>query len=101
MSSAYRVKRFVLAGAIVGAAASVTVSLLMDLLYADALNGTWRDAIARDFNHIFSSTLTPHSPVVYVAFIFILGILGGIGALLGAVCAMVIYRFFSFMDKDD
>ena len=85
----------------VGAAASIAVSLLMDLLYADALNGTWRDAIARDFNRMFSAAFTADSPVVYLAFLVILAILAGVGALFGALCSMVIYRFFSFMDKDD
>jgi len=101
MTRTDRVKRFVLFGALIGAAASLVVSLLMDILYADALNGTWRDAIARDFSRMFSSSVSANSPVVYVAFLVILGILAGVGALFGAFCSVVIYRFFAFMDKED
>ncbi len=43
-----RLKLVLLLGALGGAALSVAIALLMDVLYADSLGGTWRDAIAGD-----------------------------------------------------
>jgi len=90
-----------MAGAIGGAALSIAVALLMDVLYADILNGTWRDAIALDLSRLTGSSLTPDSSVVILAFVGILAVLGLIGAGLGSVFAGVLYRFLHFLGRHD
>jgi len=96
-----RARRLVLIGAAVGAALSLTISLLMDVLYADALQGTWRDAIAKDFNQFFSLSLTRDSFLVYLGFMVILAILALVGAFLGAGFSVFVQRFLSFMGEKD
>ena len=97
MEDQRRAKKFLLAGAIVGGILSVTVSLLMDTIYADALQGTWRDAIAKDLNTFLSLGVSSGSIIVNIAFVFVLGILAAFGALLGFIFSFFLYKFFSFL----
>lgn len=97
MDERRKAKRILLAGAIVGGIISVTVSLLMDTLYADSLQGTWRDAIAKDLNTFFSLGVSSGSIVVNIMFVFVLGILASFGAFLGFIFSFFLYKFFSFL----
>jgi hypothetical protein len=97
MQDRRRVKRFLYFGAIFGACVSVAIAILMDVLLADALHGTWRDAIAHDVNTLFHLGVTAHSIVVYFLFIAVLGILAAFGAFLGFIFFFFLYKFFSFL----
>jgi hypothetical protein len=97
MEDRKRAKKILLAGAIVGGIISVAVSLLMDTIYADALQGTWRDAIAKDLNTFLSLGVSPGSVIVIIVFIFVLGLLAGFGAILGFIFSFFLYKFFSFL----
>lgn len=97
MEDQRRAKKILLAGAIVGGIISVAVSLLMDTIYADSLQGTWRDAIAKDLNTFLSLGVSSGSIIVNIVFIFVLGILAAFGALLGFIFSFFLYKFFSFL----
>ncbi|GBD99715.1 hypothetical protein BMS3Abin07_01755 [bacterium BMS3Abin07] len=97
MSGKYRLKRYLIVGAVAGGLLAIAVSLLMDTLFADSLNGTWRDAIVSDLHNFFHMNLTVNSPVVFIVFGIILLILSGFGALLGMIFTFFIIRFFSFL----
>ncbi len=90
-------KRFLLCGAVSGGILSLAVSLMMDSLFADSLQGTWRDAIAKDLNTFFSLGVSSGSFIVYTVFFFVLGILAAFGAFLGFIFAFFLYRLFDFL----
>jgi hypothetical protein len=92
-----RLKRYLLIGAIIGGLISVAISLLMDTLFADSLNGTWRDAIVSDLNNFFKVKVTTSSSLVFIVFGVILLVLGGFGAFMGIIFTFFIYKFFSFL----
>jgi len=92
-----RAKKLVLVGAVSGAALSILIALLMDALYADVLQGTWREAIAKDLSGLTGNPLTPDSFLVLAVFLIILAVLGAIGAFFGAAFAAFLYRFLRFM----
>jgi hypothetical protein len=93
----WRWKRLVIGGAIVGAVLTLVFSLLMDVLYSDVLQGTWRDAIVHDLERFFSISLAPSSPAVYLLLVVILLFLSGIGAVIGIIFALILFKFLSFL----
>lgn len=101
MEDPRRAKKFLLFGSIAGGITSIAISLLMDLQFADALKGTWRDAIAKDLNNLFSLGVTSHSIIVNVAFLAVMGILAAFGAFLGFIFSFFLYKFFSFLSSND
>jgi hypothetical protein len=80
-------------GAIVGAVLTIVVSFLMDFLYSDALQGTWRDAIVKDMERYFSMNLEPNSLPVYAIFALVFFLLSVAGALIGIVFMFILHRF--------
>ena len=100
MEDRRRAKKFLLFVAILGALSSLAISILMDVQFADALKGTWRDAIAKDLNTFLSLGVNSHSIVVYIVFLFVLGILMAFGAFLGFIFFFFLYKFFSFLSSD-
>ena len=100
MEDRRRAKKFLLFGAILGGLSSLAVSILMDLQFADALKGTWRDAIAKDLNTFFSLGVDSHSLIVNLVFLLVLGILMAIGAFLGFIFSFFLYKFFSFLSSN-
>ena len=99
MGEERRAKKFLLGGAIVGGVISLSISLLMDVLLADSLQGTWRDAIAKDLNTLFSLGVTPKSIVVGLVFAVILAILSAFGAFLGYIFSFFLYKFFGLLGR--
>ena len=89
--------KIVFFGGLGGAVAMLIISLLMDVLYADALQGTWRDAISGDLGSLFGSPPSPDGLLVYLVFILVLLVLMFIGAFMGVICAYYIQRLFSFL----
>jgi hypothetical protein len=99
MGEQRRAKKFLLGGAIVGGIISLSISLLMDILLADSLQGTWRDAIAKDLNSLFSLGVTSRSMSVALVFVFILAILSAFGAFLGYIFSFFLYKFFELLSR--
>jgi hypothetical protein len=99
MNETRKAKKFLLAGAVIGAILSLSISLLMDVVFEDSFQGTWRDAIAKDLNTLFSAAVTASSIIVNVLFIFVLGILSAFGAFMGYLFSFFIYKFFSFLSS--
>lgn len=97
MENRKRAKKFLFAGAVIGGIISFAISLLMDTMYAGSLQGTWRDAIAKDLNTFFSLGVSSGSFIVYIAFAFVLGILSLFGAFMGFIFSFFLYKFFSFL----
>jgi hypothetical protein len=92
-----KARKFLLGGAIIGGIISLSITLLMDSMYGDSFQGTWRDAIAKDLNTLFSLGLTAKSVLVNIVFVFVLGILSAFGAFLGFIFSFFLYKFFSFL----
>ena len=99
MSEERRAKKFLLGGAIVGGMMSLSISLLMDILLADSLQGTWRDAIAKDLNTFFSLGVSSNSMIVILVFIIILAILSAFGAFMGYIFSFFLYKFFGLLGR--
>jgi len=97
MEDRRRVKKFLLFGAILGGLLSIVISVLMDVLFADALKGTWRDAIAKDLNTFLSLGVDAHSIIVNIVFLVVLAILAAFGAFMGFIFSFFLYKFFSFL----
>ena len=97
MEDRRKAKRFLYAGAIVGGLLSFALTLLMDTLYADSLQGTWRDAIAKDLNTFFHLGVTSHNIFVYLIFVLILALLSAFGAFMGFIFSFFLYKFFSLL----
>ncbi len=94
-------RRFLILGGLIGGILSVAIALLMDVLFSDALQGTWTTSISHDLNRCFHLNTTPKSFIVYIVFILILGILFIIGALLGALFSVILYRFFQMLSPSE
>lgn len=92
-----RAKKVLFFGAIIGGIISLAITLLMDTFYADALQGTWRDAIAKDLHTFFSLNVTSASFIVYSVFFVVLGIMTAFGAFMGFIFSFFLYKFFEFL----
>jgi len=94
-----RIRKFLLGGAIIGGLMSVSISLLMDSIYGESMQGTWRDAIAKDLNNLMSLGVSSTSMLVTLAFIVILAILAAFGAFMGFIFSFFLYKFFELLGK--
>lgn len=99
MESSGRAKKFLWAGAIIGGLMSVSITLFMDSLYGESMQGTWRDAIAKDLNSLMSLGVSSHSILVTLAFLVILAILAAFGAFMGFIFSFFLYKFFELLGK--
>lgn len=97
MAASQKAKRYLIAGAFIGGLMSLSIALLMDTFYADAFQGTWRDAIAHDLNALFSLDVSSSSVMVTIAFLIVLGLLIAFGAFMGFIFSFFLYKFFSFL----
>ncbi len=86
-------------GAGVGATLSLVTSLLMDMLFANSLQGTWREAIVNDLQNFFSISLAPDSVLVYLLFILVIVFLSLAGAAIGAFFALIVYKFITMLES--
>lgn len=92
-------KKALLTGGIIGGVLAVVISVLMDFMVSDSLQGTWRDAIVNDLQHFMSLSLDPDSIVVYVMFVLVLLFLAAIGAGIGAAFSYTVYRFLEMLSS--
>jgi len=97
MEDRRRAKKFLLFGAVFGGLSSIAISILMDVQFADALKGTWRDAIAKDLNTFLALGVDSHSIIVNLVFLIVLGILAAFGAFMGFIFSFFLYKFFGFL----
>ncbi len=90
-------RQLLIGGGIVGAVLTLVVSVLMDFLYSDALQGTWRDAIVHDMDLYFQIQLEPNSFPVYVIFALVFFFLSLIGAVIGMVFMIILHKFLKIL----
>jgi hypothetical protein len=99
MEKQSRAKKFLLGGTIIGGLMSVSIALLMDSMHSESMQGTWRDAIAKDLNSLMSLGVSSQSIIVTLAFLVILAILAAFGAFLGFIFSFFLYKFFELLGK--
>lgn len=99
MDEQKRAKKILLVGAVVGGLISLGISLFMDTLYADAMQGTWRDAIAKDLNNLTSFAFSSSSITVTIVFLFVLSLLTAFGAFMGLIFSFFLYKFFELLGR--
>lgn len=100
MSERKKLKTLIRAGAALGALASVGIALMMDVMFADSMGGTWRAAISDDFQALFAMDYPPGSFPVTLVFIAIMLVLGLFGALMGTAFVAFIYKFIQMLVKE-
>ncbi len=101
MEDKRKARRYLLAGAIIGGIISLSITLLMDTFYADAFQGTWRDAIGKDLSSCFSLGPLAKGILVNVIFVFVLGILTAFGSVMGYIFSFFLYKLFSLLAIDE
>ena len=92
-------KKAVITGAVLGGIITLGIALSMDLFFADALKGTWRDAAAKDVTKMFGPACGQNSFAVLLMLASVMGFLAGFGALLGAAAGLIMNRFFKLILK--
>lgn len=92
-------RKSVLVGAVLGGILTLGIALSMDLFLGDTLQGTWRDAAAKDVTKMFGPDCGQNSVAVMSMLILVMGFLGGFGAMIGAVAGLIINRFFKMLLK--
>jgi len=84
-------------GLIGGFIAGVIVAIAMDMAFKDALGGSWADAVSHDLSIILKRPVPSSSFIVLLGVIFLVGIVGLFGALVGGVVALFLYKLFSLL----
>jgi hypothetical protein len=97
MSEDRRLRVVLILGAVGGAVLSIAFTLLLDVLYADSLGGTWRDAISNDLNTFLSVAYPPDGFVVTVLFLVVILVLALFGALLGSIFSTFVFRLITLL----
>ncbi len=92
-------KKAVIIGAAAGAVITLAIALTMDLFMSDALQGTWREAAAKDVTRMFGPSCGQNSFAVWLVLVLVMGFLAGFGALLGAAAGVMMNRFFKLVLK--
>lgn len=92
-------KKAVKIGALAGALVSLGAALSMDILFADALQGTWRDAAIQDITKLFGPAWGQSYTFVTLILVLVMGFISGIGALLGTIAAVFLHKFFNLILK--
>lgn len=99
MEEQRKAKKFLYCGAVSGGLLSLAVSLMMDFMYADTMQGTWREAIAKDLNSFFSLGVKSDSIITFLIFFLVLGVLTAFGAFMGFIFSFFLYRFFGYLGR--
>ena len=92
-------KKAVIVGAVIGGLITLAIALGMDLFMSDALQGTWRDAAAKDVTKMFGPSCGQNSFAVLLVLALVMGFLAGFGAMLGAAAGLLMNRFFKVVLK--
>jgi len=86
-------------GAVAGTLITLAAAVVMDVVLADALQGTWRDAAAKDVMRMFGPACGRSWLAVTLMLVAVLGFLGAFGAVLGIIAAVFLHRFFRALLK--
>ncbi|RMG05406.1 MAG: hypothetical protein D6726_01360 [Nitrospirae bacterium] len=89
-----------LVGAVFGAVVGFVSTVSMDVLYKDALQSSWKEAIAHDLKAAFSVTLSPDSPLVLLALVLIVLSITLFGAFAGYIFGFLVQWFFMLFDHE-
>ncbi|HWR88877.1 MAG TPA: hypothetical protein VN260_01330 [Dissulfurispiraceae bacterium] len=95
-------KKAVVVGMILGAMTGILIALSMDLLLGDSLGGGWKEAMAKDLNHLFKTHFSPDHVVVYIGVFFAIALIGLFGAFFGAFFGLIAGQIFNMLkDRED
>ena len=97
--SDHGLKKAVIIGAAAGALVTLGVALSMDYFLSGSLQGTWRDAAAKDVTKLFGPACGGNWFAVTSMLLFVMTFLAGFGAALGIAAAVIMNRFFRFILK--
>jgi hypothetical protein len=92
-------KKAIIIGAVLGAMVSLGAALAMDYVLSDSLQGTWRDAAAKDVTKIFGTSCGQNYWAVSFVLVFVMLFLAAFGAVLGVVAGAIMNRFFKLLLK--
>lgn len=92
-------KKAVIIGAACGALLSLVTALFMDMLMSGSIQGTWWDAAAKDVTRMFGPSYGQNVFAITLVLVFVMGLLAGFGALLGAIAGLMMNRFFKIVLK--
>ncbi len=92
-------KKAVIIGAVIGALITLGTALSLDVFFSDTLQGTWRDAAAKDVTKMFGPSCGQNWFAVTLVLVFTMSFLAGFGALLGAAAGVIMNRFFKLLSK--
>ena len=92
-------KRAIIIGAILGAVVTVGAALAMDTVLSSSLQGTWRDAAAKDVTKMFGPACGQNGFAVTLVLVLVMGFLALFGAVLGIIAAVIMNRFFRILLK--
>ncbi|HTG00612.1 MAG TPA: hypothetical protein VK654_08500 [Nitrospirota bacterium] len=92
-------KKAVLIGAISGAVITLAIALSLDLFFADTMQGSWREAAAKDAVKMFGPVRGSNPCIAISLLVAVMGFLAAFGALLGAVAGLMMNRFFKLVLK--
>jgi hypothetical protein len=92
-------KKAIIIGAIIGAIMTLGAALSMDVVFSNTLEGTWRDAAAKDVTRMFGATCGQNYIAVTLVLAVVMGFLAAFGALLGAAAGLAMNRFFELLLK--
>ncbi|MBI4691776.1 MAG: hypothetical protein HY754_16165 [Nitrospirae bacterium] len=87
-------------GLIIGGILGITIAAGMDVLLGESLGGGWREAMANDLNRLFNANLSQDHILVIAGVIFVVGIIGAFGALIGGISFVIIANFFKILTKE-
>ncbi|KAF0146001.1 MAG: hypothetical protein HZA11_00500 [Nitrospirae bacterium] len=87
-------------GLVLGCILGIAVALSMDILLGKSLGGGWSEAVANDMNHLFGSHLPQDHFIVIAGVIFVIGIIGAFGALIGGIFLVMIAHLFATLTKE-
>jgi hypothetical protein len=92
-------KKAVIIGALAGAAVTLCSALAMDYMLSSSLQGTWRDAAAKDVTRMFGPACGENWFAVTLVLVLVMAVLAAFGAVLGIVGGVIVNRFFRFLLK--
>lgn len=92
-------KKAVLIGAIIGGVVTLGIALSMDLFFSDTLQGSWRDAAAKDVTRMFGPACGHNTFAVMLVLTVVMAFLAGFGAMMGAAAGLIMNRFFKMLLK--
>ncbi len=92
-------KKAIVIGAVAGAVITLGAALAMDYVLSSSLQGTWRDAAAKDVGRIFGPSCGQNWFAVTLMLVAVMTFLAAFGAVLGVIGGVIINRFFRMLLK--